>query len=433
MAERAARDDAQHAAAQQGEAAEREAPEERQLPEAHAEGPLDVITDADALAAAAERLYEGTGPVAVDAERANGFRYTARAYLVQLYRRGAGTVLVDPTAFDDLSVLQDAIGGEEWIIHAASQDLPCLREVGLEPASLFDTELGARLAGFDRVGLAAVTERLVGLRLRKEHGASDWSTRPIPMSWLEYAALDVEVLPDARDALARELVEQGKQEFAEQEFAYALERRPKPPLEEPWRRLSGIHTIRDRRQLAVARELWLARDELAHDTDTAPGRLVPDRSLMAAVVADVDSKGRLAARKDFSGRASRSELDRWWSAIERGRESAEQPQLRVRSDEPPPPRFWKNRRPEADARLKAARVAVQAVAAELSMPSENLLMPDTLRRVSWEPTEPTPDAVAAVLRERDARPWQIAATAQRIAAAFVEADQSTPEPPDADS
>jgi ribonuclease D len=406
---------------------------EPELPLAEAEGPLEVIADAESLKAAADRLHAGTGPVAVDAERANGFRYSARAYLVQVHRRGAGTVLVDPVAVDDLTRLQEAIGGEEWIIHAASQDLPCLREVGLEPARLFDTELGARLAGFDRVGLAAVTERLVGLRLRKEHGASDWSTRPIPRSWLEYAALDVEVLPDARDALAEELTRQGKQELAEQEFAYALDRRPKPPAAEPWRRLSGIHAIRDRRQLAVARELWLARDELARETDTAPGRLVPDRSLLAAATADAESKGRLAARKDFTGRASRAELDRWWSAIERGRASEELPPLRVRSDEPPPPRFWKQRRPEADARLKAARAAVQEVADALSMPSENLLTPDTLRRVAWEPIEPSADAVARVLRERDAREWQVAATAQRIAAAFVEADQAPVEAGETDS
>ncbi|GAA1418293.1 HRDC domain-containing protein [Agrococcus citreus] len=410
--------------------AERDAPA---LPEAVAQGPFEVVTDPDALQAAADRLAAGTGPVAVDAERANGFRYTAKAYLVQLHRRGSGTVLVDPTAIDDLSPLQEAIGGEEWIIHAASQDLPCLREVGLAPATLFDTELGARLAGFERVGLAAVTERLVGLTLRKEHGASDWSARPIPRAWLEYAALDVEVLPDARDALAEELARQGKQDIAEQEFAYALERRPKPPAAEPWRRLSGIQAIRDRRQLAVARELWLARDALARETDTAPGRLVPDRSLLAAAMADVDAKGRLAARKDFTGRASRSELDRWWAAIEAGRASTEQPSLRVRSDEPPPPRFWRSRKPEADVRLRHARAAVQAVADELSMPAENLLSPDTVRRLAWDPIEVTEDAVAEALRERDARPWQVAATAQRIAAAFVEAGQADPDPSDAPS
>lgn len=120
---------------------------EPELPLAQAVGPLEVIADAESLKAAADRLHAGSGPVAVDAERANGFRYSARAYLVQVHRRGAGTVLVDPVAVDDLTRLQEAIGGEEWIIHAASQDLPCLREVGLEPARLFDTELGARLAG----------------------------------------------------------------------------------------------------------------------------------------------------------------------------------------------------------------------------------------------------------------------------------------------
>lgn len=409
------------------------AEQEPALPEAVAQGPFDVVADADALAAATDRLAAGTGPVAVDAERASGFRYSQRAYLVQLHRRGAGTVLVDPTAIDDLSPLQDAIGGEEWIIHAASQDLPCLRDVGLEPATLFDTELGARLAGFERVGLAAVTERLVGLALRKEHGAADWSTRPIPRSWLEYAALDVEVLPDARDALAEELARQGKQELAEQEFAYALERRPKPAPAEPWRRLSGIQAIRDRRQLAVARELWLARDELARSTDIAPGRLVPDRSLLAAAMADVDAKGRLAARKDFTGRASRSELDRWWAAIEAGRASADPPTLRPRSDEPPPPRFWKSRKPEAHVRLRHARAAVQAVAEELSMPAENLLAPDTVRRLAWDLVEATEGAVAETMRQRDARPWQVAATAQRIADAFVGADQAGPDPSDAPS
>ncbi|GAA3600709.1 hypothetical protein GCM10010968_13960 [Agrococcus terreus] len=403
------------------------------LRDAVVQGPLDVIGDADALAAAADRLAAGVGPVAVDAERANGFRYSSRAYLVQLHRRGSGTVLVDPTTIDDLSPLQEAVGGEEWIIHAASQDLPCLREVGLEPATLFDTELGARIAGFERVGLAAVAERLAGIRLRKEHGASDWSQRPIPDSWLEYAALDVEVLPDLRDALAEELAAQGKERIAEEEFAYALVRQPKPPAAEPWRRLSGIHGIRDRRQLAVARELWLARDALARDTDRAPGRLIPDRSLLVAAQSDPESKGRLAARKDFVGRASRSELDRWWAAIEAGRASDDPPVLRVPSNEPPPPRFWKGRKPEADARLQRARTALAAVAAELSMPTENLLTPDVLRRLAWDGVEPTTEAVADALRARDARPWQVAATAQRIAAAFVEADQLGPEAPEPSS
>ncbi|MFP3786449.1 HRDC domain-containing protein, partial [Burkholderia sp. SIMBA_024] len=91
-----------------------------------------------------------------------------------------------------------------------------------------------------------------------------------------------------------------------------------PVRHEPWRRLSGIHSIRGIRNLAVARELWLSRDALARELDTAPGRLVPDASLTAAAKAMPESKRALAALREFTGRASRSELDRWWAAIEAG-------------------------------------------------------------------------------------------------------------------
>ena len=67
----------------------------------------------------------------------------------------------------------------EWVIHAASQDLPCLHEVGLVPTMLFDTELAARLLGYPRVALGTMVEELMGVRLLKEHSASDWSTQAI--------------------------------------------------------------------------------------------------------------------------------------------------------------------------------------------------------------------------------------------------------------
>src|SRR3954464_2435624 len=132
-------------------------------------------------------LAAGTGPVAVDAERASGYRYSARAYLVQLRREGAGTVLVDPIACGgDLTVLGEALRGVEWVLHAASQDLACLAEVGMRPDSLFDTELAGRLVAYPRVGLGPLTEQLLGVRLQKGHGAADWSRRPLPADWLTY-------------------------------------------------------------------------------------------------------------------------------------------------------------------------------------------------------------------------------------------------------
>ncbi|WP_169799912.1 ribonuclease D [Herbiconiux solani] len=393
-----------------------------------------VITTVDDFHDAVEAIALGEGPVAVDAERASGFRYSQRAYLIQLYRRGSGTFLIDPPAIREFAPLQSVIQDVEWVLHAASQDLACLREVGLDPTTVFDTELAARLLGLPRVGLGAVVEELLGIHLKKEHSAADWSTRPLPASWLEYAALDVELLIDVRDAMAVLLKEQGKERIAEEEFAAVVAREEKAPAAEPWRRLTGISTLRADRHLAAAKELWLARDALARETDIAPGRLVPDSSLLVAAKALPTSRRELASLKQFSGRASRSEIDRWWAAIERALTTDEIPVQRRATDTLPPPRSWGDRNPEADARLKAARTALTAVGEEHSIPLENLLTPDFLRRLAWRPPQPeTVENISEALGELGARPWQIELTAQPIVDAFVEAHQEPETASDGDS
>ena len=392
---------------------------------------VDVLDTREGYLAAVEALAGGHGPFAVDAERASGFRYSQRAYLIQVYRRGSGAFLFDPPAIGDFSELAEVMAGEEWILHAASQDLACLREIGLDPEVIFDTELGARLAGLPRVGLGTVVEDLLGIHLAKEHSAADWSTRPLPQSWLVYAALDVELLPDLRDAIAQLLDDAGKSEIAAQEFAAVLHREP-VSRQEPWRRLSGIHALRQQRNLAVARELWTTRDDYAREIDSAPGRLVPDASLLAAARAMPATKRDLAAMKDFNGRASRSQLDRWWAAIERGLATTDLPVSRPPGDGMPPPRVWSEKNPAADGRLKRARAAVMARAEELAIPVENVLTPDTLRRVAWTPPEEiSSESVGEALAALGARDWQVEATAQLIAEAFVDVRQEpeTPEEP----
>ena len=401
---------------------------ERPMPDATPAQPVEVIDSPEAYRRAVERIAAGSGPIAVDAERASGFRYSQRAYLIQLFRRGSGTVLLDPIAVPELSGLAEAMRGAEWVLHAASQDLPCLLEVGLVPDRVFDTELGARLLGFERVGLGAVVERLLGLHLAKEHSAADWSTRPLPTPWLVYAALDVELLLDVRDREAELLAETGKTEIAQQEFEAVRTKEARPAPAEPWRRLSGVHTVRGTRNLAVARALWQARDAYAREIDAAPGRLVPDASLVAVARTPPASKRELAGMRSFSGRASRSEIDRWWAAVEEGLATDDLPAARVPSDALPPPRAWGDRNPEADKRLKAARPEVVAIAEAMSLPTENLLPPEALRRVAWAPPVPaSPDAVGAALAEQGARPWQVVATAQAIADAFVRAAQAVPD------
>jgi len=402
-------------------------PEPAQAVEPAAHPVLDVIETVDDYRAAVAAIVAGTGPVAIDAERASGFRYSQRAYLIQVFRRGAGVFLFDPPAVGiPFTELADAIGDEEWILHAASQDLACLREVGLDPATIFDTELGARLAGLSRVGLGAVVEELLGIHLAKEHSAADWSTRPLPQSWLVYAALDVELLPELRDKIGELLENSGKMQIAREEFDAVLERETLV-RQDPWRRLSGIHGLRQARNLAVARELWTARDDYAREIDTAPGRLVPDASLLAAARVLPATKRDLAAIKEFTGRASRSQIDRWFEAIQRGMTTDDLPAVRPPSDTLPPPRVWVDKNPEADGRFKRARADVTAVAEKLDLPLENLLTPDYLRRVAWTPPEPiTAETVADALRTLGARAWQVDAIAQVIAEAFVRIDQ-TPE------
>ncbi|MGW4168421.1 HRDC domain-containing protein, partial [Streptomyces chartreusis] len=374
------------------------------------EGIPPVIADADALAEVVAAFAAGSGPVAVDAERASGYRYGQRAYLVQLRRAGAGSALIDPVACPDLSGLGEALSGVEWVLHAATQDLPCLREIGMVPTRLFDTELAGRLAGFPRVGLGAMVESVLGFVLEKGHSAVDWSTRPLPEPWLRYATLDVELLVDLRDALEKELDRQGKLEWAWQEFDAIASAPPAEPRKDPWRRTSGMHKVRRRRQLGVVRELWQARDRIAQKRDVSPGKVLSDAAIVEAALAVPGNVHALAALNGFGHRMGRRQLEQWQAAVDRAKAltEAQLPTPGQPVAGPPPPRAWADKDPAAAARLSAARAAVSALAEQLNMPQENLITPDTVRRVCWEPPkEVSAETVAEALAGHGARPWQV--------------------------
>ena len=381
-----------------------------------------LVESDEQLDEAAGRLAGGVGPFGVDAERASGYTYFPRAYLVQIARRGAGTFVIDPTQVSDFMPIAQVTDDEEWVLHSAIADLDSLEQIGLIPDHLFDTELSARLLGMDRVGLGSVVQELLGVELEKAHSAANWSRRPLPHAWLEYAALDVSLLPDLRDALFERLVETDKLDIARQEFAAVLEMPEKDPPSEPWRRISGLGKVKTRVGLSVARELWLARDELAQHEDIAPGRLLPDASIVAVSTRLPRSITDLAKAPDFRGPASRSELRRWWRAILRGKKTDDLPQLKPNERAPfPHQRFWERRRPEAHSRLVHARAALEEESERLKIPLENLLKPVILRELAWNPPSVvSDDAVDEALRELGARPWQREATAQIIARSFVE-------------
>ena len=363
------------------------------------------------------QLENGSGPIAVDAERASGYRYSQRAYLIQIFRRGGGLHLVDPIAVNEAALwtkLSHAFADCEWIIHASTQDLPCLRELGLEPRILFDTELGGRIAGCERVGLGPLCESLLGLSLAKEHSAVDWSLRPLRSEWLIYAALDVDVLVDLRDEVEKLLLSQGKLEWAKQDFAQILKNPPAPPRIDPWRRTSGMHKVKDRMTAGLIKTLWQARDSYAREIDCAPGRIFNDEVLIEVVTkrpTNINDFAKLITKRT---RLTGLPTTEWFELFRKTTElpESELPPLRIPSQGLPPIKLWAGRNPLAHARHSHARVAVTQLAADLNLPVENLISPETLRQLVWK----NPPAAELSLLEKyieqelltlGARPWQV--------------------------
>ena len=375
--------------------------------------PLLIVDEAGFLAALAE-LEKGSGPIAVDAERASGYRYSQRAYLIQIFRRGGGLHLIDPISVSDPQLWQkmdQSFKECEWIIHASTQDLPCLRELGIFPTKLFDTELGGRIAGCERVGLGPLCESLLDLQLAKEHSAVDWSIRPLHEDWLNYAALDVDVLIDLRDAVENLLRDNGKLEWALEDFAQILKNPAPPPRVDPWRRTSGMHKVRDRMTLAIIRALWHARDDFARSIDIAPGRIFNDEVLVEVATkhpAKIDEFTKIIKRRT---RVTNLPTTEWFDLMHRTLQLPERelPILRTPTVGLPPVKLWKDRNPLGNARLSHARAAVVALAKELEIPVENLVSPEVIRQLVWKnpPESGLESYIADLLETHGARRWQI--------------------------
>jgi ribonuclease D len=294
--------------------------------------------------------------------------------------------------------------------------------LGLRPTGIIDTELGSRIAGLPRVGLGAVVEHYLKFSLAKEHSAVDWSTRPLQQSWLEYAALDVDVLHELATALMDDLEQQGKREFVTQEFTHLLAFRPKTEKQDKWRSMSGLHEVKDERGLAIAKALWQARETLAIKLDVAPGRLIPDSSISHVAKTQNRTRPELASDRNFSGRASRSYLDTWWEAIEIGRNTKDLPPLRLPAIGIPNHRIWANKFPDAHKRLISCKQVMVKKTAEINIPIENLLTPDFLRQLCFETIDAIDaEKVAKRLIELGARKWQSELLAEDLAQAIISA------------
>ena len=410
-------------------------------------GVPEVISNESDFEKLIAQLLNGSGPLAIDAERASGYRYSQRAYLIQIYRENGGLHLIDPIPLKDSKLwgkFNKEFSAYEWVIHASTQDLPCLIDVGLKPELLFDTELGARIAGCDRVGLGPLAESLLELQLAKEHSAVDWSIRPLRPEWITYAALDVDILLDIRNSVEKLLTEQNKLKWAKQDFAsilknyqnYVFSDEAKP---ERWRRTSGMHKVRDRLTMAIVRDLWFSRDELGREIDLAPGRVLGDEAIIELATKRPDN---LEAVAKVIGRRTRLEappFNRWLNVLNLALKTPldQQPELRVPSQSLPPIKIWKDRNPLGYARLTHARAALIELSTQIQIPTENLITPELVRKICWQepPTSNSEyeDFVIEQLNKTGARPWQIELVTPAISAALSQTEPLIiPEPAEAE-
>ena len=385
---------------------------------APSEGTPQLMAGAAAIRQAADRLAQGTGWCAVDTERASGFRYHNRVCLLQIRRTGAGTMLIDVES--DPQATTDFIGrvlaDTGWVVHAASTDLPYLEQLRLRPPQLFDTELAGRFLGFHRVNLAAMVEHYLGVRLRKNHGGEDWSRRPIPSGWLDYAALDVEYLLPLADAMRSELMQQHPKDTWVAEECDYLTRvyRGYSPTPKSWGDLKGVHGLRTSKQLQVARWLWRVREKLARASDTAVSRLLPDKALVALATELPTTVPKVMRTPGYPPRLRRKA--RYWAnqvdkALRTAQDRWPEPfPIPTYRDTPPSRYTWSRYYPESFPKLTMVREELARVAAQVEIPVENMIQSSDTNEIVWrsqELKEVTDDTELLELLQRlQIRPWQ---------------------------
>jgi ribonuclease D len=340
--------------------------------------------------------------VAADTEAASFHRYRDRIFLIQL-SSPSRTEIVDPLALADLSPVGHLLADPavEKIFHDADYDLRTLdRDYGFRARSLFDTRIAAQLAGEPAVGLAALLEKYLGVKLAKEHQKADWSRRPLPPAMLAYAAADTAHLPALREQFRTRLAALGRLGWAEEEFTRLEDLRwtGVPDGADAFVRIKGAKALAPR-QLAALRELHRWRETLAAEQDRATFRIIGNDPLLAVAQALPRTPADLAAIAGLPATLAGRHGAALLAAVQRALAlpDAELPRLER------PPR--QPRDPAAEARIERLKAARNRIAAELALDPGVLCGRSTLEAVAR--AQPLPNDRAGLARVGELRRWQI--------------------------
>ena len=369
---------------------------------------FELIDNQESLINCCNNLEKDEQPYAIDAERASGFKYSQRAYLLQISSATSDIYLIDPTSIKDLTPLRQLLNNKSWILHAATQDLPCLFELELKPGEIFDTELAARLLSLPHVGLGGLLEDELQITLDKEHSAADWSKRPLPQDWLVYAALDVEFLHQLRKSLKQKLIDNNKLNLAQQEFKALCSWQSPGLRNDPWRRTSGMHEVRGGQDSAIVRQIWLKRDEIAQQRDIAAGRVLNDAGIVEIAAKKPKTVQELKDLASIKYRPAKNDAEIWFEQLQIALQMGpdQWPVKKKGAETYPAPKSWLEKRPEAYHRLQFVKAQLHKLSEELLIPVEHLCSPDLVKKWCWDKPTDQLETISDWLISQGARDWQ---------------------------
>lgn len=357
--------------------------------------------------------------LAMDTEAASFHRYRDRVYLLQTSSRSE-TAVVDPLAVG-LAEFADLFADPaiEIVFHDADYDLRLLdREYGLRTTNIFDTRIAAQLLNEPGVGLAALLEKYLGVRLDKRFQRADWSTRPLSHGMLEYAAADTRHLPELRDILRRQLEERGRLSWAMEEFGLLEGTRYSPPDEEEpaYLRMKGAKALRGR-SLAVLRELHAWREDVAQRADKATFRILNNDPMLAMARTPPTTLEELKAIPGISADQAERRGREVLSAVQRGLELPD-------ADLPHVPRAPRRAHdPAVEARLERLKTARNRLAIELELAPGVLCPNGTLEGVARANPRGVEELAATTILRR----WQLSAIGGELLEALKATDGPTSE------
>jgi ribonuclease D len=359
--------------------------------------------------------------LALDTEAASFHRYTDRVYLLQVSSRHE-TAVVDPLATNGLGPLEQVLADPdlEIVFHDADYDLRLLnREYGFRATSVFDTRIAAQLLNEPGVGLAALLEKYLGVRLDKRFQRADWSARPLSGPMLAYAASDTRYLPELRDILRAQLEAKGRLGWAMEEFALLDDIRGTQSDGEPgYLRLKGAKALKGR-ELAILRELFAWREGVAQRADRATFRVLNNEPMMTIAK---HPPADLAALKTVPG-LSADQVERRGrdilAAVTRGLEIPDRDLPRV---ERPP------RRPfdaAFDARLERLKAVRNRLATELDLQPGVLCPNGTLEVIA----KANPTSLEELGQLPELRRWQHRTIGEALVSALQDPGAAVPATP----